>query len=230
MRLSLVLLLVLVLPACGEREDVVVYEVASPAAYAWPETGARDDAAEGLVWTVPAGWVAMEDVPDGLIADYRLPGSGEALPGRVTVSMIMGDAGGFDANVGRWRDQFFFALPEDTSRTVRVSPVLPHLLGTMRTAEMHGQFQGAAVPSSMLTAVVTILDRDGRAFATWFFKLAGDEATVRAAGRALGEMAFSLRPEGMDAPDLRGGSPDPATDNNAPDAGDDPGTDDAPQP
>lgn len=215
MRLSLVLLLMLVLPACGEREGVVMYEVASASPYVWPDTAAHDDAAEGLVWSVPAGWVASGDVSEGLIADYRLPGTTPDLPGRVTVSMIMGDAGGFDANAARWRDQFFFATPSDASRTVRVSPMLPHLLGTMRTAEVHGQYQGAAVPTSMLTAVVTILDREGQAFATWFFKLTGDEATVRAAGRALGELAFSLRPEGMDAPDLSGGAAEPASDDDS---------------
>ena len=56
------LLLMLVLPACGEREGVVTYEVASASPYVWPDTAARDDAAEGLVWTVPNTFVASANV------------------------------------------------------------------------------------------------------------------------------------------------------------------------
>jgi len=155
-----------------------------------------------MVWEVPAGWIVTGDVPEALLADYRFEGSTPDLPGRLTVSMIPGDGGGVEANVARWADQLLVATPSDPSSIVTVSPALPHPMGTVWIVQIRGQYAGPTVPSAMLAAVVTIPDRAGRPFATWFLKLTGDSASVQRAGDALTRVIYSLRPEGTPMPEL----------------------------
>ena len=192
----------LLLTACDEQPGIVVYETAPAAAYDWPQTEPREDTAEGLTWRVPAGWVAAQDVPDALLADYRFPGTTPSLPGRLTVSRIPGDAGGLEANVGRWEQQFFIFTPQHPELAQRISPVLEHLLGSVRIVEMYGQYRGPTTPYAMVAAVVTLLDAEGRAAATWVFKMTGDEQTVRAEAQGLAQVVQTLRPEGMAAPTI----------------------------
>ena len=174
------------------------------AAYDWPQTEPREDTAEGLTWRVPAGWVATEDVPDALLADYRFPGTTQSLPGRLTVSRIPGDAGGLEANVGRWGQQFFIFTPQHPELAHRISPVLAHPLGSVQNVEMYGQYRGPTTPYAMAAAVVTLLDAEGRAAATWFFKMTGDEQTVRGQGTKPG------RGRADPAPRRHGSTGDPA--------------------
>lgn len=196
---------------------MAVYEVEPPAAYDWPETEPIEVAAEGFVWNVPAGFVTSSDVPDALLGDYRLPGTTQDLPGRLTVSMIPGEGGGLDANVQRWAGQFLSLAPSDLSGVVRVSPELPHPWGSVWIVNINGQYAGPNVPTNMLAAIVRISnpsDPERRALATWFFKLTGDRATVMGAADAMTDVFYSLRPEGVPRPELNIPA-DPAADPHA---------------
>jgi len=70
--------------------------------------------------------------------------------------------------------------------------------------ELHGQYQGEHMPTHLFAAIVQIPDDSDGIYQTWFFKLAGDQATVDAdANRlAVAQMVFSLRPQGSPKPDL----------------------------
>ncbi|XAM01646.1 hypothetical protein OT109_09655 [Phycisphaeraceae bacterium D3-23] len=213
----LLLCLVLLFASCEERDGVVTYDVEPASAYDWPETEAGEGAAEGFVWHVPAGFVASSDVPDALLGDYRIPGTTQTLPGRLTVSMILGEGGGLDANVQRWVGQLITLPPSDLSGLVRVSPELPHPWGTVWIVHITGQYAGPSVPTAMLAAIVRIPDPanpQGPALVTWFIKLTGDRATVTAAADPMTEVIYSLRPEGTPMPELNL-PPNPAADPHA---------------
>ncbi|MEM9414766.1 MAG: hypothetical protein AAGA29_04720 [Planctomycetota bacterium] len=238
--------LVLLLASCEEREGVAVYEVEPAASYAWPEPEATEGAAEGFVWNVPAGFWPAPEVPEALHGDYRLPGTTQMLPGRLTLSAIPGEGGGLDANVRRWTDQYVPIAPRDLSELVTVSPALPHPWGTVWIVHITGQYAGPTVPDTMLAAIVRIVDPadpTGPALVTWFLKLTGDRATVSDAADAMTEVIYSLRPEGTprpelnipldpnadphagvpDAPPLHDPSEDEAAEAEAPDEPDEPG-------
>jgi len=219
--LLLMMLPLMLLSACGEQEDIVVYEVRPVARYDWPNLAAREAEHEGMVWDIPAGWVATEDLADTLVADYRFKGTTEDLPGRLTVSMIPGDGGGLAANINRWRSQFFIDVMrrERIPLRERISPALPFGPGTLHFVEMEGDYINRHAPTTMVTAIFTFLDQSGRPFQTWFFKLTGDQATVERARDDFSQVIVTFRRTGEPKPDLseldqinRGPSPAPSPD------------------
>ncbi|MEM1355284.1 MAG: hypothetical protein AAGH88_10420 [Planctomycetota bacterium] len=204
-RLSLMILMPLtLLTACGERDDIVVYETTPVAGYDWPNTAKWDDSHEGRVWEVPAGWVATEDFSDLLIADYRFAGQTEDLPGRMTVSVVPGDGGGMQANISRWRDQFFFAVRLNERLRDRLSRELLYDTGFQRLeiVRMQGDFMNRHAPTDMRVAVYTFNDAKGRPFQTWFFKLTGDRETVEKAWPQFIRVIFSFRNQGQEPIDI----------------------------
>lgn len=209
LNLTLTTLMLTALSGCGEREDIVVIEVASAAHYDWPTPQAREDDHDGLVWDVPAGWVATDDVSEALIADYRFPGMTQDLPGRMTVSRIAGDGGGLDANLNRWREQFFFdiMLDQRLPQLERVSPVLPFAYGTLQIVELNGDYRAPTAPTAMIAAIFTFTDQQGRPFATWFFKLTGDRQTIARARETFSMTILSFRREGDEKIDLNALTP-----------------------
>lgn len=214
------LLPAMLLTACGEGEDIVVYEMTPVARFAWPNTAWRESGAQGLVWDVPAGWVATEDIAEELVADYRFKGMSEDLPGRMTVSMIPGNGGGLDANLSRWRGQFFLdvMLRQRAPLREQVSPALPFGLGTLHFVEIEGDYINRHAPTMMLVAMFTFLDNQGQPLQTWFFKLTGDRETIQRAREDFIRVVMTFRREGDPRPDLdelqrpgTGGATGPAT-------------------
>lgn len=187
---------------CGEEPAVRSYTATAPAAYDWPKTEARLTTHEAgrmnWVWEVPPGWVDAPEVPDMLVADYRFPGATEALPGRMTVAMIPGDAGGVEPNVMRWLQQLYL------TNVARLGPkdmMYEPVPGTT-FVELHGQYQGPNQPSHLFGVIKQLPAQEGGVFQTWTFKLVGDPATVEQNRLALIRLVLSFRPEGAEAPDL----------------------------
>jgi hypothetical protein len=204
-------LLSLTLLGCGEEPTVQRYETTQPVGFDWPATERRDDVVtvDNLSWTweVPAGWIDAPEVPEQLVADYRFPGSTDDLPGRLTVSHIDGDAGGTDANVMRWLQQLYVTTARRLGPNDRVSQPMSIPVGTATFVELHGQYQGPYLPTRISAAIVQIPAEGGGVFQTWFFKLAGDDATIEANRMALAKMILSFRPEGTEMPSLPGLDP-----------------------
>ncbi len=165
------------LAGCGEAPEVRTYETTRPVGYSWPATEARDVTIEagGARWVfqVPAGWVEAPEVPDQLLADFRFKGSEEVLPGRMTVSMIPGEAGGIRANITRWRQQLFLTPvvgpgPEDGFETIGGGAM------DITIVQLAGQYRGPNVPTHLMGAIIRVFNEAGGVVQTWFFKMVGD--------------------------------------------------------
>lgn len=221
MRLRLIplLLTMLVMTGCGEEPAVRTYEVTRPASYDWPETEPREDRHEAggiaWVWSVPAGWVDAPEVPDQLVADYRFKGTGDALPGRMTVSVIPGEAGGLMANVVRWRQQMFAT----TISGIGPKDVVHSPVRGLTIVELTGQYQGPYVPTRLVGAIFQIPSKDGGILQTWFFKMVGDETTIQKNWLAFARVFMSFRPEGAEAVELPDDLLPPAPTDEAPGPG-----------
>ena len=194
------------LAGCGEEPTIQTYEAALPAAYPWPESERREVTHEAggtkWVWEVPAGWVDAPEVSELLTADYRFKGSSESLPGRLTVSMIEGDAGGVDTNVRRWLQQMYITTVRGPGPGDMVSEPMRVPYGFATFVELAGQYQGEHMPTHLYAAIVQIPAQEGGVYQSWFFKLAGDAATIDSNRRKMLRMVLSFRPEGAEAPNL----------------------------
>lgn len=204
-----ILIVPLVMLGCGEESMVERYETTLPAGFDWPATELREASHKAddmtWVWEVPAGWMDAPEVPDQLVADYRFKGSNESLPGRMTVSKIDGDAGGVNANVLRWLQQIYLTTPRGLGPKDKMTP-MPIGIGTVTFVELHGQYQGEHMPTRISAAIVQIPADDGSVYQTWFFKMAGDDATVdsEAVRMGLAQMVLTFRPKGTPRPPLPG--------------------------
>ena len=207
-RLTLILIAPLLLMGCGEEPTIQQYDVTLPVGFDWPATELREAGAEvdgmAWVWEVPPGWIDAPEVPDQLVADYRFPGSDDSLPGRMTVSKIDGDAGGVNANVIRWLQQIYVTQARGLGPKDRVSEPMNIDVGTATFVELHGQYQGEHMPTRIAAAIVQIPAEGGGVFQTWFFKLAGDNATVDANRMGMAQMLLTFRPKGTPRPALPG--------------------------
>ncbi|MEM6507070.1 MAG: hypothetical protein AAF711_16650 [Planctomycetota bacterium] len=209
MRLTILLLAPLLILGCGEEPAIECYEVTLPVAFDWPETELREQTAEvddfSWTWEVPAGWVDAPEVPDQLIADYRFPGATDhTLPGRMTVSKIDGDAGGIEANVLRWLQQLYVTTARSLGPKDKISQPMSMGVGDATFVELYGQYQGEHNPTRISAAIVQIPAEGGGVFQTWFFKLAGDDATIEQHRMGMAQMILTFRPAGTPRPVLPG--------------------------
>lgn len=206
--LTLILIAPLCLAGCGEEPTIQRYEVTRPVGFDWPSTEQREviHEVDGVewIWEVPAGWIDAPEVADQLIADYRFKGANDVLPGRLTVSKIDGDAGGVDANVIRWLQQLYVTTARGLGPKDRVSEAMAIPVGQATFVELHGQYQGEHMPTRISAAIVSIAAEGGGVYQTWFFKLAGDEATIEASRLGMARMILSFRPKGTPMPALPG--------------------------
>ncbi len=198
------------LAGCGEEPAVRSYETTLPVAYNWPVTQSREAQHKSELlgwswaWTVPAGWVDAPEVPDLLVADYRLKGTTDDLPGRVTVSVIDGDGGGIMTNVNRWHQQLYVTTARGLGPRDIVSQPMPGPVGQITIVELTGQYQGPYVPTHLLGAIIQIAGPDGKVLQTWFFKMVGDQQTINDNRLTFTRLFLSFRPAGsapIDLPD-----------------------------
>ncbi len=139
-----------------------------------------------ILWSAPAGWT--EKPGSGFrYASFEVPGP-EGRTGDLSVTLLEGDAGGLLSNVNRWREQIGLdplSAPELTSRAREMrSGGRDFILVTFVSRDLliDGKFK-----KRLLAAVCSAGGK------TWFFKLTGEDALVRAAGRDFRAFLESLR-------------------------------------
>lgn len=135
-----------------------------PAMPAAPPGRSPGAVATGLTWTAPEGWKAAP--PSSMrLASFEVPVEGGA--GDLSVVRLGGDAGGFVANINRWRGQIGLAPAEEAAiREVAkegTSPLGPFT--AVKLANPDG-------PKGMLAAVYAL---DG---ATLFVKLSAPTPAI----------------------------------------------------
>ena len=189
----------LLLTACGD-DTVAVYRVPKekdpelPAAaeasgaQAAPATGsAMADTAvptasgEGLAWQAPATWSAKA-ASAMRKGSYSVPGEGGEAD--LSITAFPGDVGGELANVNRWRGQIALAPLSAEDLDAAVSRVEQNGL-KMTLVELASK--GDPNNKAILGAIVPF------GGSTWFFKISGPGATVRAAKPAFLEFLRSVR-------------------------------------
>jgi hypothetical protein len=121
-------------------------------------------------WTVPADWEPLQSATDFQVAKFRVRGEDGALAD-LTVIKMSGEAGGFLANVNRWRAQLRLQPVDDggmKSSTAEVS--------TPAGSYLIVQLLGADVRTGRSMSLVGAILR--RPQHTWFYKLMGDPDAV----------------------------------------------------
>jgi hypothetical protein len=191
---------ILLLTACGE-EKVASYRVPKekepePQAAAAADAGTPGDQAPGatmastavptasgadLVWEAPAPWKAKPPSPMRK-ASFAVPGDGGE--SELSVTAFPGDVGGELANVNRWRGQVGMSLLRAEDLDAAVSRVEANGL-KMAIVELFPQGDPGA--KSILGAIVPF---EG---STWFFKLTGPGASVKASRPAFIEFLHTVR-------------------------------------
>jgi hypothetical protein len=190
----------LLLAACGD-EQVAAYRVpkekdqevpaaaaanAGNGAEAAPGPAAADasvPAASGadLIWEAPAAWKAL---PAGAMrkASYSVPGGGG--DAELSITAFPGDVGGELANVNRWRGQVGLA-PIGAGE---LDPAVSRFEANGLRFTLVGLFP--AGDSGVKAIVGAIVPFGG---STWFFKLAGPPARVKASAPAFTEFLRTVR-------------------------------------
>jgi hypothetical protein len=180
--------LLLVLPAC--RRDEVTFarvpkgtELAGASAEGPTASGAPAPAPTGkstLRWKLPEGWTEAES--SGMrFATLKAPVNGKL---DISVTMLVGTAGGELANVNRWRGQIGLSPVEESqlgpSRKVVKTPA-----GEVALFDFVGEGEKK---SRMLAGCLSSPDGN-----SWFLKMVGDDAAVGAARANFMRLLETLR-------------------------------------
>jgi hypothetical protein len=188
----------LLLSACGE-EKVTSYQVPKEKDAEAPMAGAPDAAAPAapgasmadaavptasgadLVWQAPPGWMPKQ-AGQMRKATYAVPGGGS--DSDLSITAFPGDVGGELMNVNRWRGQLGLAplRPEELEASVSRAEANGLKL-TIVELESRGDPNGKA----MMGAIIPV---NG---STWFFKLTGPGASIRASKPAFLEFLHTVR-------------------------------------
>lgn len=137
-------------------------------------------------WTAPSAWQSVPNPSTMRKATYKIPkAAGDAEDAELTVSVA---AGGVDANVQRWAEQF----GDDAPKTERRSPngldvTVVEIKGTYAAAPMMG---GPATPQSGYMLLGAVVEGGERQH---FFKMTGPEKTVAAARSDFDAFVASFR-------------------------------------
>lgn len=194
-----VLLAVLALSGCRDREITAYRAPKDPAPVALPSPGgmpAGASAKEGdamantavptggdsLTWTAPAHWIAKPASAMRKGSFAVKDGDAEA---DLSITSFPGDTGGLLANLNRWRGQVSLQpLPADQLDANR-----EHIdIGSLHVDVV--DFAGSAngVPTRIVGAIVPVGSE------TWFFKLMGPDALVAKEKPAFLEFLRTVRP------------------------------------
>ena len=157
-----------------------------------PVTGSASGAAaaggpEELAWDAPATWVSAPNPSPMRKATFKIPkAAGDTEDAELAVSAA---AGGVDANIKRWEQQFGDAKAKTEPRNPNgLKVTLVEIKGSVAAGGMMGMPAAAAKEHQMLLgAVVDAGDRQH------FFKMVGGEKTVTAAKKDFEKFVASLR-------------------------------------
>jgi hypothetical protein len=167
----LAVLSVFLLAGC-QKEDLRAYRIPKePEKPASTPSQTAEAASSDIVCNPPAGWTQMTPGPMQQ-ALFAAKGS-DSQQAQVSVVMLAGPAGGELDNVNRWRGQAKLGpiQPEELkslTEEVEIAGITGHLFDLGGTATDN---PGA------LRIIAAILQRDGN---SWFFKMMGDDALVKA--------------------------------------------------
>jgi hypothetical protein len=154
----------------------------SPAAPTAPE-------AASITWKAPSGWTSVANASSIRIATYRVPRApGDGVEPELSVSRAGGST---DANVQRWIAQF-----DDAGKDTREERTIHGLKVTI--VEVGGTYVGGAMTPTRGEARQTgyrllgaVVEAKG---GSYFFKLTGPDASVRAARPAFDALLASVAP------------------------------------
>jgi hypothetical protein len=178
-------------PAATATASSAMAAPAMPAGHP-PVTGSASGAAaaagpEELAWDVPATWVSAPNPSPMRKATFKIPkAAGDTEDAELAVSAA---AGGVEANIKRWEQQFGDAKAKTEPRNPNgLKVTLVEIKGNVAAGGMMGMPAAAAKEHQMLLgAVVDAGDRQH------FFKMVGGEKTVTAAKKDFEKFVASLR-------------------------------------
>jgi hypothetical protein len=154
----------------------------------------RDEPAATIAWKAPTRWSSAPNASAMRLATYRIPPA-VGVTGDAELTVVRA-GGSVDANLDRWLAQFTDgSAPKRSSRTVNgLSASLLEVSGTF--LDGGPAMNGARVtrPGYMLLGAV-VETRDG----TYFFKLVGPAASVRAARPDFDAFVSGITPAGASA-------------------------------
>lgn len=172
-----------------EREGVRAYSVARQRG--GPATGSAGGSVGGasttpttagkVIWTVPAGWRAVQSEQAMRLATFRA-GSGEGV--EVTVAAFPGDVGGLLANVNRWRGQL--------GLEAAVEADLPSMIKTSRGESGEVQMLRLVGPKGQDMLGAIMHPGDGQ---TWFLKATAAPAALDGIAESFTAFAGTFRLE-----------------------------------
>jgi hypothetical protein len=142
---------------------------------------------EELAWDAPATWVSAPNPSSMRKATYKIPkAGGETEDAELAISAA---AGGVEANIKRWEQQFGEAKAKTEPRTVNgLKVTVVEIKGKTAPGGMMGAPGTAAKDNQMLLgAIVDAGDRQH------FLKMVGGEKTVTAAKKDFDKFVSSLR-------------------------------------
>jgi hypothetical protein len=124
-----------------------------------------------LSYDAPKTWVSAPNPNPMRTATFKIPkAKGETDDAELAISAA---AGGVEANIKRWEQQFGDAKAKTESRTVHdLKVTLVELKGTFSSGGMMGQPAAPKTGQMLLGAIVDLGDRQH------FFKLTGSEKTL----------------------------------------------------
>jgi hypothetical protein len=136
-----------------------------------------------LVWTAPAHWQAQE-ASAMRKGSYLVPGGDAGGDGDMSITAFPGDAGGFLANVNRWRGQIgLSALSQEAA-----GELVSHLdIGTLHV-DVIDFSATSGNPAQRVLGGITSFNGS-----TWFFKLSGPDLLLAREKPAFMAFIQSLR-------------------------------------
>ncbi|MFT3723997.1 MAG: hypothetical protein QM773_10450 [Hyphomonadaceae bacterium] len=159
-----------------------------------PAASAAASAALGVVWEEPSSFQRVPKQSAVRKATYLVPrAKGDAQDAELVVFYFgPGQGGGVDANVTRWVQQFEGAKPSDVHRADRnANGLVQHTVeidkGTF-SSQMPGDPSQPRPDFALLGAIVEAPS------GSYFFKLTGPRATVKAARDAFYRLLDSVKP------------------------------------
>jgi hypothetical protein len=157
--------------------------------------GSRSATELALRWDDPPRWQRRSPSNATRAAEYLVPrASGDSTDAEcVVITFGRGQGGGVDENMDRWVGQFgaLTDSPAKSTRSVKGMTVTRvEVAGTYRPMRMPGAPPAPeSIPGSRLVGAILQAPSG-----SWFFKMTGPDATVKAAATELDKMVDSARP------------------------------------
>jgi hypothetical protein len=167
---------------------------ATPAAPQAPAAaaGSAPSSAKPPVWTDPPSWTKGTPKSSMRAAEYAVPhAAGDTEDAECVVYHFgAGQGGSADDNIARWKGQFTDGTPPavQTKEVAGMKVTRLELSGTY-SGGMPAPGQAPAGPKKNQRMVAAVVEAPA---GSWFFKLTGSDATVKAASPAFDAMIASL--------------------------------------